>query len=175
VHYPPVWTVPLVPRRVTALRWFGTVMALVIGVALGDADLERPERPLPGRRHELAKHGHTSVRVRIVGNVRWKPPVDDDRGVDLTPTSASTTGGAGTLVRPVPLADLELLTLRRPEGDPERTRFRRRDWVLVVNGPAGSASLGGDLRELALLAEVAGWPPPENLPATRREAWSRWR
>jgi hypothetical protein len=150
------------------LVWLGHVALLMF--ADGAVDFPRRPRTVSRRWRHLLEGGQDWLDVAILGEVPWRPPsFDPRRPIHLTREGALTeVDGFESTIRPIPLSALDILALHGPGAAVDRLAgdVRPTDWMVeVIHQPTGKHSgFAGDLDDLALLAGVAGWAVPPNLP-----------
>jgi hypothetical protein len=152
------------------------LVARVTAAALLDGDVglggggpaAARQRSLAQRWEDLEHGGMEWLPVTVLGDVPWRPPsFDARRPIQLRSTGALTQGGwSATTVRHIPLPDLEMVALRRPRDQEEIAADPHAAWVVEVRcrRTGRTGGFAGALPDLAMLAGVAGWPVPANLP-----------
>jgi len=158
-------TVPLWPLTVgSPLARVGRRIAGPLTAALGVLTwypMAVPFAPPLTKRLRNLNRGHTiTFDAVVVGSADWCPQYPDPNRIRLTRHSAVSTLGR---YRTIPLARLTPIALHQPQSKNPVARLPRPFWVLDLDGSGGQGSIAARLDDLALVAAVAGWPPPPEL------------
>jgi hypothetical protein len=117
--------------------------------------------PLTKQLRELNRGRPVTFEAIVIGSSTWCPRYPDPHKVRLTSRSAVLT--LGNRDRAIPLTRLTPTGLHRPRAKQGLESLPRSCWVVDLDGPGGPGSIAARLDDLALLAAVAGWPPPPEL------------
>jgi hypothetical protein len=160
----PLWPLPAGPPVTRAFRYAALALVVALEAVAGApiALLQRFPRPLPRRLRDLEKGHSISIEASVIGSSGWCPRFPDVFEVRVTRESAISTLGRD---REIPLDRLAPVTLHRPGQRPDAPRLPGDFWILDLDGEGGAGSIAARLDDLALLAAVAGWPPPPNWPS----------
>jgi hypothetical protein len=156
----PFWPLTVGSPLARAARRIVGPLTVVIGI-LSWYPMAVPFAPPLTKRLRDLNRGHPATFEAIVlGSSSWCPRYPDPNRIRLTSGSAVSTLGRD---RTIPLRRLSPVALHQPRTKPGATRLPRYFWVVDLDGPGGQGSIAARLDDLALLAAVAGWPPPPEL------------
>ena len=157
----PLWPLTVGSPLARAGRRIAGPLSLVIETLLVAPTGAVPfHRPLTKRLRDLHRGHTTTFEAIIIGSSPWCPKYPDPNRIGVTSHSAISTLGRH---REIPLTELAVVALHQPRERPRSDHLPRSFWVVDLDGSGGPGSLAARLEDLALLAAVAGWPPPPEL------------
>lgn len=159
---PEVWSIPRPHPLIQPFRYLAYfAMLAVVLVLQGPTGPEWPGPRRMGKRLErLARGGEEQLPCVIIGRSGWCPALPDFNTIRLSASEAISTLGRD---RPIPLDGLTPVALHRPRAKPGAPKTPRSFWLLDLDGEGGRGTIAASLRDLALIAAVAKWPPPPEL------------